>query len=124
MTVSQDKKQKAYQLGHDAEAKAADYLRGLGWAIVAQRYKTKYGEIDLIARQDDLILIIEVKARPTIEAAMEAVSRTAMRRIESASDIWLAEQPDYAMLSMRYDLIAVLRDGSLSHVEAFFMAGD
>lgn len=115
-------KQIAYALGHEAEAKAATMLEAAGFTVVAQRYKTKYGEIDIIARQDDLILIVEVKARPTLAQAMDAVSRTAMRRIENASDIWLADQPDYHLLSLRYDLIAVLPDSAPQHIEALFTA--
>lgn len=115
-------KQIAYALGHEAEAKAAKLLERAGFEIIAQRYKTKYGEIDIIARCDDLILIVEVKARATIEQAMDAVSRTAMRRIENASDIWLAEQADYHLLSLRYDLIAVLPEGEPHHIEALFTA--
>lgn len=117
-----DKKQAAYLLGHEAETKAAQYLEAQNFRILETRFRTKYGEIDLIARQDDLILIVEVKARSTLEQAMNAVSRTAMKRIEGASDIWLAEQPDYHLLSLRYDLIAMLADGTIHHTEALFTA--
>ena len=121
MTAS-DKKQAAYLLGHEAETKAAAFLEAQNFKVLETRYKTKYGEIDLIARQDDLILIVEVKARPTLEQAMDAVSRTSMKRIEGASDIWLADQPDYHLLSLRYDLIAMLGDGTLHHIPALFTA--
>lgn len=120
--TANDKKQAAYLLGHEAETKAALFLEGQNFKIIARRYKTKFGEIDLIARQDDLVLIVEVKARPTLAEAMDAVSKTAMKRIEAASDIWLAEQSDYHLLSLRYDLIALLADGALHHIDALFTA--
>lgn len=79
-----------------------------GFRIVARRYKTKLGEIDLIARRGDLVLIVEVKARPTLIAAMEAIGRDSERRIEGAADLWLARQTDYGKLSVRFDMVAVL----------------
>ncbi|MFP3339830.1 YraN family protein, partial [Micrococcus sp. SIMBA_131] len=62
-------RQKAYRLGHRGEWLAAIALRLKGYRILARRYRTKLGEIDLIARRGDLVAIVEVKARPTVEAA-------------------------------------------------------
>lgn len=112
-----DKRRKAYALGHAGESRAAWALRLKGYRIVAKRYKTKAGEVDLIARKGDLVAMVEVKARPTLEEAMDAVTPTALRRIEAAGDIWLAKQPDYARLSIRYDLVAVLARRWPIHVE-------
>lgn len=110
----------AYRLGHSGETRAAWALRLKGYRIVARRYKTKSGEIDLIARKRDLVAIVEVKARPTLEEAMDAVSVTALRRIEAAADQWLARQPDYGNLSLRFDLVAVLPGKWPVHVEAIY----
>ena len=66
-----------------------------GFRIVARRYRTKLGEIDLIARRGDLVLIVEVKARKTLIEAMEAIAHESERRIEGAADLWLARQNDY-----------------------------
>ncbi len=72
------------------------------------RYRTKLGEIDLIARRGNIVLIIEVKARRTLQQAMDSVNPLAMRRIEAAADQWLARQPDHDRLSLRFDLVAIL----------------
>jgi putative endonuclease len=101
------------------------YRRALmlkGFRIVERRYRTKLGEIDLIARRGDLVLIVEVKARATLEQAMEAVTVTTMKRIESAADLWLARQPDYANLSLRFDMVAILPWRWPVHVPAIFTA--
>jgi putative endonuclease len=98
----------AYRRGHRSEWLAAVALIAKGFGIVARRYKTKLGEIDLIARRGDLVLIVEVKARSTLPAAMEAIGRESERRIEGAADLWLMRQPDYAKLSVRFDMVAVL----------------
>lgn len=98
----------AEQRGRRAEAWAAFYLRLLGWRILARRLKTPRGEIDLIARRGDLVLIVEVKVRATLRDAMEAVGRQSETRIEAAADVWLARQPDFSRLSVRFDMVAVL----------------
>jgi putative endonuclease len=102
------RRHRAYRRGHRSEWLAAIALMFKGYRIVARRYRTKLGEIDLIARRGDLILVVEVKARPTLMEAMEALSRTSERRIEAAVDIWLARQPDHGRLSIRFDMVAVL----------------
>jgi putative endonuclease len=79
-----------------------------GYRILARRHRTKLGEIDLIARRGDLVLIVEVKTRRTLMEAMEALSLGSERRIEAAADLWLSRQPDYGRLSVRFDMVAVL----------------
>jgi putative endonuclease len=117
-------RQKAYRLGHRGEWLAAMALRLKGYRILARRYRTKLGEIDLIARRGDLVAIVEVKARPTVETAMDAVSYHAQIRIERTADLWLARQPDHARLSLRFDLVAVLPRRWPVHVENLFQGRD
>ena len=99
---------KAYKRGHSSEALAALALMLKGYRIVARRYRTKSGEIDLIARRGDLVAIVEVKARPSLPQAMDAITPAAQRRIEAAADLWLTKQRDYARLTLRFDMVAVL----------------
>ena len=110
----------AYRRGHRSEWLAAAALMLKGYRIVARRYRTKLGEIDLIARRGDLVAIVEVKARPTLEAAMDAVGASAERRIEAAADLWLARQKDFSRLSLRFDLVAVLPRRWPVHVPGAF----
>jgi putative endonuclease len=95
-----------------------------GYRILARRHRTKLGEIDLIARRGDLVLIVEVKARSSLREAMEALSRTSERRIEAAADLWLSRQPDYGRLSVRFDMVAVLPRRWPVHVENIFHGGN
>ncbi|SMC93427.1 putative endonuclease [Fulvimarina manganoxydans] len=96
-----------WRLGRRAEWMAALALMVKGYRILSWRYKVKAGEIDLIARRGDVVAIVEVKARTSIEAAMDAVGPFAQRRIEAAADHWLRQRPDYDRLSLRFDIIAV-----------------
>ena len=118
--MADGKRIKAEKRGHRSEWLAAWALRLKGWRIVAKRFKTKTGEVDLIARKRDLVIMVEVKARASLIEAMDCVTPTAQRRIEAASDIWLARQPDFSRLSVRYDLVAVMPRKWPVHVERLF----
>ncbi len=124
MTDLREKKRTAFFRGHSAERMAALVLLLKGFRIVARRYRTRLGEIDLIARRGNLVLIVEVKARRSLEAAHLAVTPEAMHRIEAAADLWLQRQSDHARLSLRFDLIAVLPRRWPKHVPAFFTSGN
>ena len=113
-------RQTAYRRGHRGEWLAAAALMVKGFRIVARRYRTKLGEIDLIARRGDLVLIVEVKARKTLIEAMDALAHQSERRIEGAADLWLARQPDSARLSIRFDMVAVMPWRWPVHVENAF----
>jgi len=120
MADSGARKLRHYRRGHRGEWLAALALMLKGYRILARRYRTKLGEIDLIARRGDLVLIVEVKVRPTLTEAMEAVHRLGERRIEAAADLWLARQPDHARLALRFDMVAVVPRRWPVHVENIF----
>ncbi len=102
------RRKKALRRGLAAEYIAALFLMLKGYRILALRYRTKLGEIDIIARKGDLAVFVEVKARADEMGAVDAVSYTSQNRIRAASDLWLARQRDYALLSQRYDIITIL----------------
>lgn len=108
-TVRDDGKRRrhAERRGRFAEFLAALYLMTKGYRIVATRYRTPLGEIDLIARKGSVIAFVEVKARTSENSAVDAVSFQSQNRIRAASDLWLARQKGQANLSQRYDIIAV-----------------
>ncbi|TKT82665.1 YraN family protein [Aquamicrobium sp. LC103] len=109
-----------HRRGHRGEWLASVALMLKGYRILARRYRTRLGEIDLIARRGDLVLIVEVKTRPTLIDAMEALAFTSQRRIEAAADLWLSRQPDFGRLSVRFDMVAVLPRRWPVHVENIF----
>ncbi|MEO9339463.1 YraN family protein [Mesorhizobium sp. SB112] len=113
-------RRQAHRRGHRGEWLASLALMVKGYRIVARRYRTRLGEIDLIARRGNLVLIVEVKVRKTLIEAMDALAHQSERRIENAADLWLARQPDHARLSMRFDMVAVLPRRWPVHVENAF----
>jgi putative endonuclease len=114
------RRQRAYRKGHLGEWFAALALTCKGYRIVARRYRTPLGEIDLIARRGDVVAIVEVKARRTLAEAMEAVAYRSQQRIDGAASLWLSRQKDYAKLSLRYDLVAILPRRWPIHLENYF----
>ncbi|WP_349363382.1 MAG: YraN family protein [Roseitalea porphyridii] len=112
----------AERRGQRGERRAAWALRLKGFRIIARRYRCKAGEIDLIGRRGDLVVIVEVKARPSIGEAMDAVTPAAQRRIIAAADHWLARQPDHGSLGLRFDLVAIVPGRWPIHVPALFTA--
>ncbi len=106
--MATQKRKQAERLGKRAEWRAVLALLCKGYRIIGMRYKTKLGEIDLIARKGDLIIMVEVKARKTVREAVDAVSLSARRRINDAADLWLGKQRNAHKLSIRFDIIAVV----------------
>ena len=102
------RRRQRFRKGHRGEWLAAMALRLKGYRILAVRHRTKAGEIDLIARRGDLVAFVEVKARATLAEAMDAVCPQTQRRIEAAADLWIGRRADFARLSRRFDIVAVL----------------
>lgn len=100
-------RRKAHLKGQLAEYLAVIYLTFKGYRIAHLRYKTKLGEIDIIARKGDLAIFVEVKARKNIQTGVDAVSYPSQTRIKNASDLWLAKQKNPHLISQRYDIIVI-----------------
>ncbi|HUG61636.1 MAG TPA: YraN family protein [Methylomirabilota bacterium] len=101
------KRRRAYRLGLKAETKVAWMLRLRGFLIVAARYKTPVGEIDLVARRGRLVVFVEVKARTAVGAEADVVTPAARRRIVSAADRFFARHPRLADHERRFDIALV-----------------
>lgn len=106
-----------YAKGVAAENQAEDYLKAQGYEILRSRYKTKYGEIDLIARANDLICFVEVKVRAKKVDALEAVTPRTRKRIQNAALFFISENPELNDYAMRFDVITISGDGSISHLD-------
>ena len=93
--------------GQRAEIMSAWLLRLKGCRILAQRFKTPVGEIDLIEKRASAIAFIEVKARPSAAAAMESVSARQRRWIARAGLVFMQKRPEFPEYQMRFDLFLV-----------------
>jgi putative endonuclease len=96
---------RAYRSGLFAETLAALLLRLKGHCVVARRYKTPVGEIDLVALKGKRLAFIEVKRRKTAEDAAWTVPAKQRRRIVRAAQYWLAGHPDFAGHDIAFDVV-------------------
>jgi len=114
----------AEQHGHRSETIAAWWLRLKLYRIVARRYRTAAGEIDLIARRGRTLVFVEVKARADFRGAAEAVSARQQHRIARAASQFLAARPDLAGLDQRFDALLIVRRTWPRHVPDAWRVGD
>ena len=101
------RRRRAYRFGLQAETAVSLYLMLKGYQVLARRYRTPAGEIDLIVKRGNLIAFVEVKARRSAAEAAEALTPQAEQRIATAADLWLARHPAANGLMMRFDLVLV-----------------
>jgi putative endonuclease len=113
----------AFKTGLSAESRASLYLTAKGYRILARRYRTPYGEIDIVARRRDLLVFVEVKARATLDDAAYAVTPRQQQRIVAAANAWLMDHPEYAALDMRFDAVLIAPKSLPRHLAAAFDAG-
>ena len=111
------KRKASYQRGIKAEFLAKIFLRLKGYRILAHRYKTPVGEIDLIAKKGQLLIFIEVKARESMEQALESVSSTQQKRIIRAALYYLNSIHKYEKYTTRFDVICIDRTFLPKHLE-------
>jgi putative endonuclease len=97
----------AYRRGLFGEALAAWHYRLRLYSVLARRYKTPMGEIDLIVRRGRTVVFVEVKHRPGEAEALDAIGPRARRRIARAAELWLAAHPAAAGLDLRFDVVIV-----------------
>lgn len=105
--MSIEARQKAYRMGHAAEWRAVWRLRLAGYAIVMRRYKTRLGEIDIVARRGNVLAFVEVKARGDLTMAADALAGRQLGRVARAASLFIASHPRYAACSVRFDAVLV-----------------
>jgi putative endonuclease len=109
MTADQARarRQRAERWGRRAEALATVWLRLKGYRIIARRFKTPIGEIDIIARRGNRLSLVEVKARARLTEAHSAITPHQRGRIFRAAEFFLQRYPRYATMTLRFDAILV-----------------
>ena len=113
------------RLGKTGEDLACAELRRRGYAILARRHRTQYGEIDIVARDDDVIVFVEVKARAGGEYGdgAEAVTVWKQRRIGRMAVDYLARRR-WLDRRCRFDVVAVGYEAGVPRVDVYQNAFD
>jgi putative endonuclease len=112
----------AFRTGLSAEARAAAFLMAKGYRILAKRFRTPYGEIDIVARRRSLLAFIEVKARASLDEAAYAVTPRQQARIIATAQAWLMAHPEHAEFELRFDAMLIAPRRLPRHLLAAFDA--
>ena len=96
-------------LGESGENLAAATLVARGYAILARRYRTRYGEIDIVARDGDTLVFVEVRRRSETGcgSAAESVTPAKQRRVVRMAVEYLARLNLYDRCAVRFDVVAI-----------------
>ena len=99
-------------LGKRGEEIACDYLVSRGYQVIDRNWRCSAGEIDIVARQGQSLVVVEVKARSSLSAGhpFEAITAVKLARLRALAGLWCAAQSE-AFASVRIDAIAVLIPG-------------
>ena len=114
----------SYNFGQEAEKRAADYYRSLGFHILQKNYRYRKAEVDLIVQKDDLLVAVEVKARSSsyFGDPQSFVSNKKIQLLVMAVDAFI-QQRDLAV-EVRFDIMSYTLEKSewrLEHlVDAFY----
>jgi putative endonuclease len=117
-----ENKRIAFRTGISAESRAAAFLIAKGFRILARRWKSPVGEIDIVARRRSLLVFVEVKARAQLDDAAWSVTDRQRRRIVAAAEAWLARYGDGGIRDIRFDAMLVAPGRIPRHVTAAFDA--
>ena len=93
--------------GYFGEFLAVCLLKLKRYCILARRYKTFYGEIDIIAQKNDIIIFVEVKSRKTTDKCYVAINDRQLKRIQRASAIFMRNNKNLEQNFIRFDVILV-----------------
>ena len=112
------KKLRDLDFGKFAEDKAMEYYVSKGYAIKERNWRLRRIEIDIIARMEDVIVFIEVKARSGRDtSALEAVTFDKIKRMARGADIYLKMQ--HADFEYRYDIVTLTGDFNKYELEVY-----
>jgi len=94
--------------GRQSEARAAAYLKKHGYTILRQNYRTRLGEIDIIARDGQTLVFVEVKARRNDRAGSvkSSITKTKQLRITRLAQYYL-KQTGAIGVKVRFDVVAI-----------------
>ncbi|MBD3688991.1 YraN family protein [Nanchangia anserum] len=103
------------ELGKLGEDLAARYLRRAGYAILCRNWRVRYGEIDIVAAVEGVIVVVEVKTRRSTYAGVPAAAVTAAkaRRLRQLAGAWMGQNSPRSR-GLRIDVIALEATGPRS----------
>lgn len=107
--------------GNVGEVLSVNFLKKKGYKILETNFKTKFGEIDIIAKDQNIIVFVEVKRRETLKYGrpIEAIDYRKEAKIKMAAEYYLNKTKNYDA-DVRFDVIEIVGE-EISHIENAFM---
>ncbi|WP_420321243.1 YraN family protein [Flagellimonas sp.] len=105
------------EFGKLGEQKALDFLVKSGYSIQCTNYRYQKAEVDIIAKKDDILCVIEVKSRTGsfLEDVSEAINQKKIKLIVMAADQYVQE--NNLDVEVRFDIVLILKKGTTFEVE-------
>ena len=101
------------QFGQMGEDLASSYLINLGYEILTRNYHSRYGEIDIIALDNEELVFVEVKTRDhSLENALRSISKAKQNKLYRTAAHYLTTHPSLEENFSRFDVIIILKDQS------------
>ncbi|UOM36057.1 YraN family protein [Acuticoccus sp. I52.16.1] len=110
----------AYDFGLAAERNVTMFLVSGGYEIIGRRVRMRAGEVDIIARRDDEVAFVEVKARRRGWDGLISVDERKQRRLSRAADEWLSRNEHFAACSIRFDIALVWKGSEIEYLTNAF----
>ena len=120
VTAKQQRGQTSYHAGIAAEETAARHYQRSGKTILQQRYRGRAGEVDLIVRDADELVFVEVKKSKKHGQAAQRLSRRQMDRICRTALEYVGSEPKGLLTPMRFDVALVDQYGAIDVIENAF----
>ena len=114
------RRQEAETRGRRAETIAAWWLRLKLYRVLARRFRSGSGKIDLIVRRGRTLVFVEVKQRPSETEGIVAVKPATRKRIARAAELWIGKHPSLAGLDRRFDVVVAVPGRWPRHLVSVF----
>ena len=112
-------------IGNEGENKAVEFLLHNGYELLHKNWRTRFGEIDIIVKKDNLIVFVEVKTLPkgNLDYLSKVLNKDKQERIIKTSKRFLLNNRQYSNSYIRYDVIVIDMPGmsEVYHIENAFM---
>lgn len=106
-------------LGGKGEALAVTFLKKRGYKVIERNYRCPWGEIDLIAREKDTLVFVEIKSRNSSEFGLpqDAVGPSKQRKIIQVAKAYMSEHHVQETIAARFDVVAIQLTSSRPKIE-------
>jgi putative endonuclease len=113
----------AYHAGLAAENRIAQDYERRGFSVARRRWRGRCGEIDLIMRDGNGLIFVEVKQARSFDHAAQSLSARQMQRIYKSAEEFLGKEPNGSLTEVRFDVALVAGDGQTQIIENAFGHG-